>query len=81
MNTRIKDLAIQAGLYVDFKGEPWPKWLGAEECEQAYAKFAELMVSESIAVVQRRFMGDLNREDMEVRRCVADLQKHFGVET
>jgi hypothetical protein len=43
-------------------------------------KFAELMAREAIAVVQKRFMGDLNREDMEVRRCVEDLKKHFGVE-
>jgi len=42
--------------------------------------FAELMAREAIAVVQKRFMGDLNREDMEVGRCLADLKKHFGVE-
>ena len=42
--------------------------------------FAELMAREAIAVVQKRFMGDLNREDIEVRRCVEDLKKHFGVE-
>lgn len=42
--------------------------------------FAELMAREAIAVVQKRFMGDLNREDMEARRCVEDLKKHFGVE-
>ena len=43
-------------------------------------KFAQLIVEEAIAVVQKRFMGDLNREDMEVRRCVEDVKKHFGVE-
>jgi len=42
--------------------------------------FADMIVSEAIAVVQRRFMGDLNREDMEIRRCVEDVKKHFGVE-
>jgi len=41
--------------------------------------FAELIVSEAIGVVQKRYMGDLNREDMEVRRCIEDLKKHFGV--
>ena len=35
-----KKLAMEAGLYVDLKGEPWPKWMGAEECEVAYKKFA-----------------------------------------
>ena len=43
-------------------------------------EFAELIVRESIGVVNRRYMGDNNREDMEVRRCVEDLKKHFGVE-
>ncbi len=43
-------------------------------------KFAELIVADSIGVLQKRFMGDLNREDMEVRRCIEDLKKHFGVE-
>lgn len=42
--------------------------------------FAELIVQEAIGVLQKRFMGDLNREDMEVRRCIEDVNKHFGVE-
>ncbi|NBV43315.1 hypothetical protein EBR96_11200 [bacterium] len=36
-------------------------------------RFAELIVQQAIAVIQRRDMGDNNREDMEVRRCVEDL--------
>lgn len=43
-------------------------------------KFADLIVQECIDVLNKRFMGDLNREDMEVRRCIADVKKHFGVE-
>jgi hypothetical protein len=43
-------------------------------------EFAELILKETISVLQKRFMGDLNREDMEVRRCIADVKKHFGVE-
>ena len=43
-------------------------------------KFAELIVKECITTVQKRYMGDNNREDMEVRRCVADMKQHFGVE-
>lgn len=82
MNERIRQLAEQAGLvkileehaheYGDgtFENTPYPE----------LEKFAELIVAEAIAVVQRRFMGDLNREDMEVRRCVEDVKKHFGVE-
>ena len=43
-------------------------------------KFAELLIKEAIGVVNKRYMGDNNREDFEVRRCVEDLKKHFGVE-
>ena len=42
--------------------------------------FADMIVAECTDVLNRRFMGDLNREDQEVRRCIADVKKHFGVE-
>ena len=66
MNERIKELIEQS-----------------EDPEHGFIipeKFAELILKETISVLQKRFMGDLNREDMEVRRCIADVQKHFGVE-
>jgi hypothetical protein len=44
------------------------------------SKFSELMVAEVISVLQKRYMGDLNREDQEVMRCIEDVKKHFGVE-
>lgn len=43
-------------------------------------KFAELIVQECLGVLKRRYMGDQNREDMEVRRCIEDVKKHFGIE-
>ena len=43
-------------------------------------KFAKSIIEECIARVQKRFMGDNTREDMEVLRCVADMKKYFGVE-
>ncbi len=45
MNPKILDLAQQAGMYVDLNGSPWPKWMGAEECEVAYTRFAELILA------------------------------------
>jgi hypothetical protein len=48
--------------------------------QEGIERLANLIVAETIAVLQKRFTGDLNREDMEVRRCIADVQKHFGVE-
>jgi hypothetical protein len=60
--------------------------IGKEHSNTAYfqgtiaGKFAELIVRECIDTVQQRYMGDNNREDMEVRECVQDLKQHFGVE-
>jgi len=65
MNERISKLAEQAGF--DLRDG------------QSYKveNFAELIIQENIKVVQSRFMGDLNREDMEVKRCVEALQNHW----
>jgi hypothetical protein len=72
MNERIQKLAKEAAREMNETGTySEPKF---------QEKFAELILKETISVLQKRFMGDLNREDMEVRRCIADIQKHFGVE-
>jgi hypothetical protein len=42
-------------------------------------KFAKLIINECIGTVQKRYMGDHNREDAEVLRCVADLKQHVGI--
>ena len=57
-------------------------WVNAGDEHQYFdsEKFAGLIVQDCVNVLNKRFTGDLNREDMEVRRCVADVQKHFGVE-
>ena len=69
MNKRIQELAQEAGMYVDVKGEPWPKWLGAEECELAYQKFAELIVFKCAEIA-----------DTAEPFLASDLIKqHFGV--
>jgi hypothetical protein len=47
--------------------------------KQALRRFGNLIVKDCIDTLQERFMGDLNREDQEVRRCIETLQKHFGV--
>ena len=46
MNEVFKKLSNEAGLYVDFKGEPWPKWLGAENADKAYHTFFSLVIDE-----------------------------------
>jgi len=73
MNERMIELAQEAGMYVDLNGNPWPKWMSAEECEVAYKKLAELIVRECAGKVDwilaegGKTQGDLIRE-------------HFGVE-
>ena len=74
MNEKIKQLAEQAEDYVESLGLVNDYWQVYNE------KFAELIVRECISTLNKRFMGDLNREDMEVRRCIEDVKKHFGVE-
>ena len=54
MNERILKLAVEAGLYIDLNGTPWPRAMSAEECEAAYKKFAELIVEECVRKVRNR---------------------------
>ena len=77
MSQRIKQITGQ--VLDEIVPETWTK-LGYDKIKEIQNRTAELIVAEAIAVVQRRFMGDLNREDMEIRRCVEDVKKHFGVE-
>jgi len=78
MNERIKELAEQAGVTGYFAAET--EYATLIPLSNDIEKFAELILKETISVLQKRFMGDLNREDMEVRRCIEDVKKHFGVE-
>jgi hypothetical protein len=76
MNERIRELANQA---FDTAEYPEDQQYRIEPNPAFCKKFAELIVTDAISVLQKRFMGDLNREDMEVRRCIEDIQKHFGI--
>ena len=80
MNKRVQELVIATDAWCDQNlpsnwtdrvDEYLPVW---------NEKFAESLIQECISVVNQRYMGDNNREDFEVRRCVEDLKKHFGVE-
>ena len=83
MNERIRELALEAFQPINdiaSEGIADRRTFDQAWFQHYNQKFAELIVAETIAVVQKRFMGDLNREDMEVRRCIEDVKKHFGVE-
>ena len=89
MNERIKELAEQAGMYVDLNGNPWPKWMSAEECELAYAKFAELIVRECIDKITTYDLVPGHSAKWEdiydiharlLQDLGEELKEHFGVE-
>jgi hypothetical protein len=75
MNERIRQLADKIWAEEYWDNPNTDKLLPAQ-----LDKFAKLIVRECVDTVQKRYMGDNNREDMEVRRCVEDLKQHFGVE-
>jgi hypothetical protein len=75
VNEQLEDLMYRAGLTAQGCWDTMDQY-----DREAIERFAELLINECIGVVNKRYMGDNNREDMEVRRCVADLKKHFGVE-
>ncbi len=78
MNERIKQLAIESEMYVDLNGKPWPKWMTAEECESAYAKFAELIVKECMEQVWYSREDGINGN---ISQIIKDrIREHFGVE-
>jgi hypothetical protein len=79
MNERIRDMGIQAGLYVDLNGTPWPRAMSAEESEAAYKKFAELIVRECIN--QCAHAPDVSEDWYQGVKWVAnEIAQHFGVE-
>ena len=73
MNERIRELAMQTDRECEHLGQ-------SDIGEDWVEKFAELIVQECVQTLRNRYMGDNNREDMEVRRCIEDVKKHFGVE-
>ena len=75
MNERIRELAEQSQKVVGYTDGGYTEIKALDQ-----EKFAELIVQECIDTLSKRFMGDLNREDMEIRRCIEDVKKCFGVE-
>jgi hypothetical protein len=76
MNDKIRELARQAQVGSAEFGNGINYFVSTEE---TFNRFAELIVRECIDTVQQRCVGDHNREDQEVLRCVADIKQHFGV--
>jgi len=75
MSERIKQLGMEAGLYVDLNGKPWPKWMSAEECELAYQKFAELIVKDCVNIIE-----GYCETSPEIWGLPLDVLEHFDME-
>jgi len=73
MNDRILELAVQAELYVDWNGRPYPRAMSSEECRAAYAKFAELLLQECIDLA--------NHSNVTGVSVIGErIKEHFGIE-
>ena len=88
MNEKIKELALQAGEYVNSVYTPPVRSKESDKIwedehigwhEQFQAKFAELITRESIIDFYRRYLDTTSNEDItiQVERYIND---HFGVE-
>ena len=81
MNERIRELAEQADINIDsfqFSGTPIKYIVG----ESSLEKFAELIVRESITTLEHRYQWDGDVSDgNEVKKCIAKIKQHFGVES
>jgi hypothetical protein len=84
MNPKLKELAEQAGLYVDLNGQLWPRAMSAEESEVAYEKFAQLIGRECLTLADS--IRDGCAEDGENQQALGAawvglaIARHFGVE-
>ena len=79
MKDQTRKLAERSG-FILWQDESWNPgsvvdW--SSDYDDDLQRFYDNLVGEAIEVLQRRFMGDLNREEQEVRRCIEDLKKHF----
>jgi hypothetical protein len=75
MHARIRQLVVQSGF------DTWSDTVIVDgvDITRTVENLAKFIIADAINTVEKRFMGDLNREDMEVRRCVEALKEHFGV--
>lgn len=80
MNERIREIAEQCGIKYGSSVNYFYSKSFDGVTHADLEKFALLVVNECVDVLNHRFMGDLNREDMEVRRCTEYIKQHFGVE-
>jgi hypothetical protein len=69
MNPKFLELAIEANLYVDFNGQPWPRNMNGTDIEGAYQRFAELIVRDCMYNLYINGYDD----------AMNQIQQHYGV--
>lgn len=80
MNERIRELALEAGLYYHPHGtccmdEMFPFHFNPAEADKAYGKFAELIIKECAQVS----LKNSHRNDDMGAIIARQISKHFGV--
>lgn len=75
MNNRIKDLAVQAGLYFQPQGlDYFPKNLSAEESEVVYEKFAQLIIQDCM------MLGENFHNRWQNCSAAERIAEYFGID-
>ena len=69
MNPTFLELAIEADLYVDVNGKPWPRNMNGTDIEGAYQRFAELIVRDCMYNLYINGYDD----------AMNQIQQHYGV--
>jgi len=83
MNERIKKLAEQAGLKIEYQMINPPKPLQILGGIEEFEKFAELIVQECANIVTKRKDAAIDADwhvDEAMSNAVWDIEEHFGVE-
>ena len=75
MNERIKQLALEARIYVNLNDNPWHNWMSDEEYELTYKKFAQLIVQECIKICNKGTATQTTCNGAAIM-----IAQHFGVE-
>ena len=75
MNERIKELADKIWAEEYWNNPNTDKLLPAQ-----LNKFAELIVRESIEILEHRYKWDGDADGTEVKKCIAKIKQHFGVD-
>jgi hypothetical protein len=84
MNDKIKNLAIEAGLYVDVNGKPWPRNMTGEDIEGAYELFAKLVINKCLRLVnetQPGYKDYRSQIEQEMKAdCMESIERYFDDE-